>query len=254
MKYAVFFLLILNSCLGYATGKQPLRPDFTRSNYAFSFAAGGVASFFRLDTRISEQASPLTGGSAMLRMHFFPSSSVHIHAGIEFMSQGAKFNTYYFAPGYSTLFDSSYIYTHKLRTVEMYIPLMIRIGVKNNEENAPALFYFLAGWSPKLLFGGSSSVTERGSGKSVWKGATNIEFENWFIGPQTGNVLLAGIGLDKRIKYSENFISLELIYRYNLSRIRYVGNVDTNNLLIKNSCLTVQIGYRFEGGRARRGY
>jgi hypothetical protein len=66
--------------------------------------------------------------------------------------------------------------------------------------------------------------------------------------------LMAGFGIDKRIKMTEKFISFEVLYRYNLSRFIYTGRIDTNELLIKNSCITLQIGYRFEGGKARKGY
>jgi hypothetical protein len=61
-----------------------------------------------------------------------------------------------------------------------------------------------------------------------------------------GNVLMAGIGLDKRMGWENKFLSFELMYRYNLSRYIYKGNYNTNELLIKNSCLTLQVGYRFQ--------
>jgi hypothetical protein len=254
-KITILFLCICPVLLLANGGKKISKlPNVNRNNYAFSFATGGVTSFFKVDTRISQPATPLAGVNGMLRMHYIPASSFHLHAGFEIMTQGTQFNTYYFIPGYSILYDSNYVYTHRLRTLEVYIPLIARFGVKKKEENARALFYFLAGWSPKLLLSGRSAVSSAITGAPIWNGSTNLEYENWVVGRQTGFVLLGGIGVDKRIKYTENFISFELIYRHNLSRIRYVGNIDSNSLLIRNSSLNLQIGYRFEGGKARRGY
>lgn len=258
-RFLQLLLLLLPLCSTARTDStafSPMRhpaPDFARRTFAFSYAGSGVVSFFKTDTRISEQATPLPGLAGLFRMHFYPTSSFHIQIGMEVMSQGCKFNTYYFAPGHSVFYDSAFAYTHRLRTLELYVPILFRVGLTRNEANAPAIFYLLGGYAPKIFLAASADVEKRG-GAGVWGGSTQLTFENWFIGNQTGNVIMAGMGLDKRLKFTEKFISFELLYRYNLSRFNYTGRIDTNELLIKNSCLSLQIGYRFEGGKAKKGY
>jgi hypothetical protein len=231
--------------------QQP--PDVMRRTFAFSYAGGPVVSFFKNDTRMSEATKPLPGFTGMFRLHLSPSTSFHVQIGMEVMTQACSFNTYYFAPGFSTFYDSAYDYTHRLRTLELYVPIMFRAGLTSNEANARAIFYLLGGYAPKVFIGSSTDVSKRNGG-GIWGGSTQLTFENWFLGNQTGNVLMAGFGIDKRIKMTEKFISFEVLYRYNLSRFIYTGRIDTNELLIKNSCITVQVGYKFEGGKAKKGY
>lgn len=216
--------------------------------YGFSYSGAGVISIFKVDTRHSEAAVPRAGFGGMFRMNFFATQNVHIQLGLEVMSQACAFNTYYFAPGYSTLYDRSFGYTHTLRTAEMYIPLLARIGLTPGEASARKIFYLIGGYSPKLFLTATTNVVSNLDGKGVWGGGTTLDFENWFIDEQMGNVMIAGMGLDQRLKFSEKFISYELLFRYNLSRFIYHGNLDTNELLIKNMCFSLQVGYRFAGG------
>ncbi len=217
--------------------------------YGFSFAASGVVSFFKVDTRHSEAAKMRPGAGGIFRMEFYPTSNVHLQFGFEVMSQACRFNTYYFAPGYSQFYDRSFGYTHTLRTVELYVPVIARIGLSGPENNAQTIFYLLAGYSPKLFLTSVTSIEETATGKEIWGGSTELDYEHQFLGPQTGNVLLAGIGLDRRRGFTEKFFSYEIIFRYNLSRFNYRGRMgleNTNELLLKNCCINFQIGYRFQ--------
>lgn len=248
MKNPFRILIVLLLLSLTAKADPPFAPQYRAKRYGFSYAASGVVSFFSVDERHSEKALPRAGMGGMVRMLFYPSKSVHIHIGLEVMSQACAFNTYYFAPGHSQFYDRSFGYTHTLRTVEMYLPIMARIGLSPDESSARTIFYLIGGYSPKVFLSASANVVANSTGQGVWGGGTELEFENWFIAPQTGNVLIGGFGFDKRLGFSEKFVSFEFIYRYNLSRFIYNGQVNTNELLIKNSCLSLQVGYRFAGG------
>ncbi len=223
--------------------------DFKVKKYGFSVAASSVFSFFKIDTRHSDPAKMRAGMSGIFKIEFYPSSNVHLQCGLELMSQSCRFNTYYFAPGYSQFYDRSFGYSHTLRTVELYVPLLARIGLSGPEGNAQTIFYLLGGYSPKFFISTIANVEETATGKEIWGGPTELEYEHKFLGAQTGNVMLAGFGLDRRLGITEKFISFELIYRYNLSRFTYNGRIgieNTNELLMKNSCINFQIGYRFQ--------
>lgn len=242
--------LVLFICLCSFTARAipPSPPEYGPKKYGFSFAAGGVVSFFKVDTRHSEAAKMRPGMSGMFRFQVYPVNNVHLQFGFEIMSQACRFNTYYFAPGYSQFYDQSFGYTHTLRTVELYAPIMARIGLSGPENNARTIFYLLGGYAPKLFLTSNTTIVETTTGKEVWGGSTELDYEHQFLGAQTGNVLLAGMGLDRRLGFQEKFLSYEIIFRYNLSRFLYHGRMgleNTNELLIKNSCINFQVGYRF---------
>jgi hypothetical protein len=245
IKSVILFLFL---CSFTAKAIPPFPPEYVVKRYGFSIAGAGVISFFKVDTRHSEAAHMRPGMSAILRMEYYASSNVHLQVGLEIMSQACRFNTYYFAPGYSTFYDRSFGYTHTLRTVELYIPLMARIGLSGMESNAQTIFYLLGGYAPKLFLTSTTTVTENTTGKEIWGGSTELEYEHQFIGAQTGNVMIAGMGMDRRLGFQEKFISYEIIFRYNLSRFNYKGRVgieNTNDLMLKNCCINLQFGYRF---------
>lgn len=244
MKRCLLLTLLLFSFF-----RSNANPPFGAPRYGFSYGASGVISLFHVDERHSQKAIPRPGFGATARLHFYPSTSVHIQIGIEVMSQACAFDSYYFAPGYSTFYDRSFGYTHTLRTVELYMPLLVRVGLTPGESTARNIFYLLAGYSPKLFLASSTNIVRDADGKGVWGGPVSLTYENWFIGPQTGNVMIAGMGLDKRLKFNERFLSFEAIFRYNLSRFTYdLGKTGNDPLLIKNMCISLQIGYRFAGG------
>ncbi len=246
IKNTILFLLLW--CVS-AKAIPPSPPDFMTKRYGFSFAGGGIISFFKVDTRHSETAHMRPGMSGMVRMEIYASSNVHIQLGMEFMSQACRFNTYYFEQGYSTFYDRSFGYNHTLRTVEMYFPIMARIGTTNMESNSRNIFYFLGGYAPKFFLTTNTKIQEISTGNDIWAGATELDYEHQFLGAQTGNCMIVGMGLDHRIGFQEKFFSYELIYRYNLSRFIYHGRIgidNSNELFLKNSCINIQIGYRFQ--------
>jgi hypothetical protein len=225
---------------------QPALSKYEKRIYSFSLAGGFGYSFFKIDERHSEPASSLLGMTGMFRFHFFVRPNVHFHLGLEILSQKCKFNTYYFAEGHSIFYDRSFGYTHRLRTYELYIPLIARIGLTPQEANARSVFYLMGGYAIKTYLASSAVVTRNSDNKDIWGGSTELTFEHWYLSDQTSSVALIGMGVDKRVGWTEKFISFELFYRYNFSRFRYQGNYNTNDLMLKNSCITLQIGYRFQ--------
>lgn len=249
MKYLKPLLVFIFLCSFTAKAIPPATPKYmTARKYGYSFALSGVVSFFKVDTRHSEAAKMRPGMGGIFRFQFYPVSNVHIQCGFEVLSQACRFNTYYFAPGHSQFYDRSFGYTHTLRTIELYVPIMARIGLSGPENNARTIFYMLGGYAPKLFITSTTTIRESATGKDTWAGSTELEYEHQFLGAQTGNVLIAGMGFDRRLGMKEKFISYEVIFRYNLSRFNYKGRMgieNTNDLLMKNSCINFQVGYRF---------
>jgi hypothetical protein len=217
--------------------------------YGFSYGASGVISFFKVDTRISEKAIPRLGGGATFKMEFYPAPSIHIQVGMEILSQACAFNSYYFAPGYSLYYDKSYGYTHTLRTAELYIPILVRIGFTPAEGNLRTIFYVIGGYAPKIFLGATTNIVQNSTGKGIWGGGKELTFENYLFSPTVGSVLIGGFGCDKRLGFKEKFITFQVFFRYNFSRFQYdLGRNNENFMMLKNYCINLQVGYRFGGG------
>jgi hypothetical protein len=245
-KSSIILALIFIAIAGNATPPNVKAPKLKR--YGMSVGASTIFSIFKVDTRMSEKAYMKPGGSAFIKYNYYATSNVHLQVGVEMMTQSCKFNTYYFAPGYSQYYDLSYQYSHTLRTLEFYLPITCRIGNAVDENNSQTIYFVTGGYSPKLFVSSSTNVENKTTGKGIWGGETTLAYEHHFLGLQTGNCLLLGTGIEKRLGISEKFISFEMIFLYNLSRFKYsgrMGQTNTNDLMLKNSVLKVQIGYRF---------
>lgn len=247
MKKFSFLTLLFLVVAGQLFAGPPLRPDkYENRIYAFSLTGSFGYTFVKVDERHSLPGSSLLGLGGMGRFHIFIRQNIHLQLGLEILSQKMKFNTYYFKEGHSVFYDGSFGYTHRFRMYELYVPVMIRIGTNVQETNAPSAFYFMGGIAPRAFLAGVTVISEDATGKDIWGGGTETTFEHYVLGEQTSTVLLGGMGIDKRFGWSTTYMSFELIYRYSISRFRYRGNFDSNDLMIRNSCLTFQVGFRFQ--------
>ena len=253
VKLNILILLLCVPALLFATPPSvglripvPAMTKYEKRIYSFSVAGGFGYSFDKVDERHSEPSKSGLAMTGMFRFHFFATPNVHIQIGFENLSQKMNFNTYYFADGHSQFYDRSFGYTHHIRTYELYIPILGRVGFAGQEDNARSIFYLEGGYAIKTFLAASGTITQNSTGKDVWGGTTELTFEHWFLSEQTSSDILIGMGLDKRIGWTNRFFSFELLFRYNFSRMHYVGNYNTNDLMIKNSCMTFQVGYRFQ--------
>ena len=76
-------------------------------------------------------------------------------------------------------------------------------------------------------------------------GTTDITFENHIIDKHFNAFLHAGLGIQKNLHDTGKALFLEFTYKYNISRLHYPGNQNTNNLNIKNNSLSICVGLRF---------
>ncbi|TND00867.1 MAG: hypothetical protein FD123_4325 [Bacteroidetes bacterium] len=240
------FLLCFVFLYAAADARLPQRTPYSRMDkrVAFSTSGMGLMSFFKTDDRHSSPANPRTGFGLNARTEFIFTEEFRIFTGLEFLSQACTFNTYYFATGHSTYYDKVFDYTHGLRTYEVHLPVVFRLGLMRNESDLNNAVYMLGGWAMKYQLAARSRVEKITTGEEVWKGKATLDFENWFIRPSIGNVLVGGLGLDHRFNHSDESVFFEVIYRYGLSRYIYSGNVDTNDLVIKNASLSFAVGFR----------
>ncbi len=235
-------LLVMSTVLW--SSPFPQAASRRHSMMGFSTSAFGLVSIFEPDLRHADPAKPRAGFGVNARGEVIIAENFRILFGAEFLSQSCSFNSYYFAPGYDTKYDHIYDYTHRLRTYELHLPLLFRVGLLPNESNLNTQLYLLGGYGLKIEGSHSSSITQISSGKEIYNGRVDMPFQNQIIGPAIGNVLTGGIGVDTKFNHSDQSVFFELVYRHALSKYHYLGYNESNDLLIFNRSIALAIGFR----------
>jgi hypothetical protein len=225
-------------------GEVILEPKYATINQRFGIMP--VISFYTPNTDFmgATQSTQGLGISYRLELKLNPNSTMKLLVGADYLNEGMKFDTYYFAPGYSVLYDKNFNYTHQLHIHELYIPILFKQGV-NDEDKKPNSFYFSGGWAFRYLIGTNYKVTEKSGGQVVAKGFSTMTVEHKFLTDNSGSALLAGLGYEHKLPGMKRSVFFETYYHYNLSRILYRGNNGTNNIKFRNHCLTITVGYEF---------
>jgi len=175
------------------------------------------------------------------RTFIFASSKFDI--GIEYLNQGLSFQSYYFAPGYSVLYDKSFPFLHDLRIQELQLPVLYRymFGKETRNKTTP---YLTIGWALRFIAYATSTI-QSSDGILVFDDQTDLGFENPFITSRLSSMWQASFGLQfNNVKTLKAFY-VELGYKLGTSRYHYVGNGTSNDLMIKDSNVTLNFGYKF---------
>jgi hypothetical protein len=184
------------------------------------------------------------GASYKAEFKFKRGSTFKLIAGAEYLMEGFKFDSYYFPVGTTQYYDKNYNYTHTLRIHQLYFPFMFKQGF-NDEDQKQNSLYICAGWAWRYLLGSSSKITNKATSEVEWRGLSALTAQHRFLMDNAGSCLLAGWGWEHRMSDMGSAVTFEVFYRYNLSRVQYVGNNNSNAILFKNNNLTVGVGYEF---------
>jgi hypothetical protein len=221
-----------------------------KRNIKYQLLGFGLISSFSNDTRITANTQAGMGAGAGLRMELpisrdHKDKDVRFCAGIEIMSEGLSFDSYYFSQGYSVLFDGNMAYNHSIRITSVCIPLLIRYSFTKKEESRKNYFYGAAGWEIKYIVQSHTTITANADGSLIYDGAIDLPFEHQFLGPFEGNDILASLGLNHNILPGKHAVVFDLSYRFGLSRNVYSGYENSNNVLFRGSNFSFGIGLRF---------
>ncbi len=172
---------------------------------------------------------------------FFGSS---FDVGLEYINENLSFNSYYHADGYSPLFGAPFPFQHALNINEFQLPVLFRKSF-GREDKKRAIPYITFGWALRYFVYSSTSITDTENGVQVYDGKTNITFEYPFFSYHLGALLQGALGLQLNNVRTKKGLFFELGYKLALSRFNYIGNNNSNELLIKDSNFTFNIGKKF---------
>ncbi len=235
------FLFVLLSSTSFAQFDKP----GVLHKIKYQLSVLGVVSAYINDYRVTTNTSSGPGIGANFKAEIPLVKGIKFMPGIEALAQGVSFDSYYFSPGYSQVFDGNYSYHHEIRTSELGLPLLFKINMLLKEEVLANNIYFTVGWEPKYNLNAHTTITKDADGSLLYDGKIDLPYENYFISSEIGNYVVGGIGYNHNFLPGKHSVVFDLTYRYGLSRYVYTGYDNSNYILFKNTNISISIGYRF---------
>ena len=246
-KIFVLFILSVSYLVSFSQklgGEITIKPKDIVMKWRASFMS--VVSFYKPNTDYmgNPKATQGFGLSYKGELNFPESKKMKLLMGVEYLDEGISFDSYYFAPGYSVLYDKNFTFTHKVHIHELYVPILFKQSINSENDHSNSL-YFSAGWAFRYMLGAQYKITDKSNSKIVDKGFSNLTIEHHVLVDNGSAAFLGGIGIEHRTLDMKQGWIFEIYYRYNLSRYDYIGNNNSNNILFRNNNLSVSVGYEF---------
>ena len=238
------FLLSAKSLAQYTEGQR-------KSGLKYQFGVFGVLSFYQNDSRITGNTKATKGLGAHFKVEIPISKGIRFVPGIEIMTQGLDFDSYYFMPGYSITFDKQFDYHHTIRTTELNLPLLLKVALTKKKIDDIANFVYMdAGWEIKYNLVSHATISQNSDGGLLFDGPVSLPYESEFLGSGVGNYIVAGIGLNHNFLPKKSSFVFDLTYRYGIARTWYTGNnyatnANSNSVYYRNTNLSVGLGLHF---------
>jgi hypothetical protein len=97
-------------------------------------SAGPVISFYKNNPQYTVNSKSKAGFNAAYKCEITLALKTNFLVGLEYMSQGLKFNGYYSAPNHTYLFDQTFSYSHDIQYQEVQLPFAFKIALNPEKE------------------------------------------------------------------------------------------------------------------------
>jgi hypothetical protein len=156
----------------------------------------------------------------------------YIDVGIEILKDGLSFNSYFFAPGYSFLYDGTEIYNHSIDINEIQVPVLYKFPLGPIDRKYRSI-YMTFGAKFRYISYTNSTVTDNSTGYLVWEGQKDVSSLYRLFSPFGSPVFEMSLGYQRNTKKKKKrgwYMNLE--YNYGLSPLVYSGNRDGSNYVV----------------------
>lgn len=210
----------------------------------FRISFGPVFSLYQYPKEMTANPKLRMPFHASFLYEFTISRFSSVVIGPEYFHHGMSFDSYYFAPGHSFLYDGTFDYHHTLTINEIHIPLMYRFCM-GRETHRKFTLYTLGGWAYRYLLP-SYLVIDRPGGAPPPLYDDYIDLWNEFalFSPQGGSILQAGGGLQRNYLAKGKSTFLELMFRWPISRFIYTGAGINAEMKIRDPNISLSVGFR----------
>ncbi|HTA27486.1 MAG TPA: hypothetical protein VK809_06850 [Bacteroidia bacterium] len=170
----------------------------------------------------------------------------YIEAGIEILEDQVKFNSYFFVPGASFLYDNNLVYFHDIVMNEIQVPVLYKFPLSPTDRKNRSI-YATFGAKFRFISYSNSSVTNDSNGYLVYQGQKDVSFLYKLFSPFGSPIFEASIGYQRNTKKKRKrgwYMNLE--YNYGLSPLVYTGNRSgSNDVVFRLNTLIFKIGKIF---------
>jgi hypothetical protein len=232
--------LILFAFSSYGQQVESRKPSIFRHR----ISVGPVFSFYKNDPHFTINTKAKIGANASYKTEILLGRKTNVLLGLEYMSQGLKFNGYYADTGYTYLYDETFSYTHELRYNEIQLPVGLKLAL-NSEKESPVTPYLTGGVGARYIINSYIVISSDSTETTPYDGKGTIAFEHEIIAKNLNAFFFGGIGLQKNYRSTSKAIFFELAFKRGFSRIHYTGHENSNNINIRERSLTVLFGLRF---------
>ena len=165
--------------------------------------------------------------------------------GFDFYKQTLSFNSYFFAPGQSFLYDPTLeIYNHTLSIDEVHIPVEFKFSFKPESKNKRT-YYGMFGWVYRLLLYDNALVINTQTGRFIYEGQNNLNYTYSLFANTGSSIIELGLGHQRNGLKNGNAFYWEIDYKYGISPIHYTGNnMGSNDVIFTLNTFTIKVGIK----------
>lgn len=210
-----------------------------------TFSMGPVFSLYKGNSNHMSSPKPKAAFNANVKFYLRFNRTTFLFAGVNYLTHGNSFNSYYFPDSTLRLYDKEFLYNYSSRYQDISFPLGIHLKFAENKERHYC-FYGELGWARKRRFSSQMDVIFNKYGNSVYYDVAGDKFNSRFRNKKVGTNLLITLGFDKNFhdKHSGYFIELNLAY--GLNKFTYAYNKNFPGSLYQNEkFIALNAGIRF---------
>lgn len=170
----------------------------------------------------------------------------YVDIGVEILQDGVSFNSYFFSPDASTVYNGVEPYTHNITINEIQVPVLFKFPLGPTDRKLRSI-YMTAGVKFRYVSYTNSTVTNDSTGYLTWEGQKDITFLNKIFSPFGSPIAELSIGYQRNTRKKKKrgwYMNLE--YNYGLSPLVYSGNrAGSNNVVFRLNTVIFKVGKIF---------
>lgn len=154
----------------------------------------------------------------------------YIEIGAEILQDGLSFNSYFFAPGASVVYDGNEIYSHTISMNEVQVPILYKVPLGPIDRKGRSIYMTVGA---KFRYISYTNSTVDSSSYLIWQGQKDVTSLYKLFSPFGSSVFEISLGYQRNtLKKKRRGWYMDLEYDYGLSPLVYSGNLDGSNYII----------------------
>jgi lipoprotein signal peptidase len=214
-------------------------------HHYFTFVSAGVGySVFQGNNKYVSNLKPLVSYYLTAKEEWQYSEKINFLLGMDFISSGATFNSYYFTvPDSSRIYDNNLNYSYKTRFNQFNVPILVRINYFDKKKDRHC-YYTDFGASLQFLIPGRIQVKDE-VGNIIKNGVGYTRFEKADAGVFSNLMLNANAGVQFYRGADPKGLDFEINFRYSPNSFRLNEDFSAKDMYFRQLMIGLSAGVRF---------